>query len=765
LKLMGGNLGRARLFGGFESLASCVAVLLLALAFAAWRAAAQTRPAELPAVAAPTTAQRTVPKFHGLEGLIKLDVVVTDRAGKAVTGLGAHDFSVLDNGQPTGVASFSAYDGVSAKPDSPVELILAVDQLSIGNPIGFQAGETDLAKEDIKESAKKKVKEDVIKFLRRDGGQLSQPVVVYTLSAEGHLLIAGPSTDGNALAAEFAQPKSRDTSCRIQGPSGLISQKRDDFAIRELTLPLLCLSRIATIERQRPGRKSMIWVGPELGIGSGEDWVYVKGQQQQLFDQIVWFSTLLREARIALYNTCVGKIDSNWHPYQDDGRRVESAVQTLSKDLRRNVLAVESGGGVLEPTLDLAGVIDGYAKEANSYYSLSINPSHADHLDEYHDLKVSMNQPGLLARTNTGYYDQPYYVYHPNPAARRVTVEELDRMLSDGAAKGDGDLAKQLEGLELTERLSSAKLTNVLARVRGEKSHRALVAVADASVFLRPPVSEIPADPPPSVSEQQRMFSMAGEYLNQTLTRFPDLLAKRSMAHYAEITRVNEELRKIEFEPLHWLDSSEADVLYRQGKEVVEVNTKKRERRGRVLDLNTYGVFGPSLAIMRQIIADPGLVTRSSWEQDASGRRAVFAYKVPMARSLYHITFCCLPDGDGKLELDALVGYHGEITIDPESGTIFSLTVQADLKGYLPILRSDVMVTYGPMNIGGKLYSCPTRSISSMTMRSVQVRRSWGEGFLTYGPYETALIDFVFDQYHMFRSNSRVLAEPPTVPE
>jgi hypothetical protein len=31
----------------------------------------------------------------------------------------------------------------------------------------------------------------------------------------------------------------------------------------------------------------------------------------------------------------------------------------------------------------------------------------ADHANEYHDLKVLVNQPELTARTRTGYYNQP----------------------------------------------------------------------------------------------------------------------------------------------------------------------------------------------------------------------------------------------------------------------------------------------------------------------------------------------------------------------
>ena len=51
--------------------------------------------------------------------------------------------------------------------------------------------------------------------------------------------------------------------------------------------------------------------------------------------------------------------------------------------------------------------IDACIDEADAFYTISFNPSGAEHADEYHDLKVQISQPGLAVRTNTGYYNQP----------------------------------------------------------------------------------------------------------------------------------------------------------------------------------------------------------------------------------------------------------------------------------------------------------------------------------------------------------------------
>ena len=81
--------------------------------------------------------------------------------------------------------------------------------------------------------------------------------------------------------------------------------------------------------------------------------------------------------------------------------------QADSGNLALKVLAMQSGGLVLGPDNDLAGQIDRCVAEANAFYTLSFDPPKADRANEYHDLKVTVDQPGLTARTNTGYYDQP----------------------------------------------------------------------------------------------------------------------------------------------------------------------------------------------------------------------------------------------------------------------------------------------------------------------------------------------------------------------
>jgi hypothetical protein len=71
--------------------------------------------------------------------------------------------------------------------------------------------------------------------------------------------------------------------------------------------------------------------------------------------------------------------------------------------------------------------------------------------------------------------------------------------------------------------------------------------------------------------------------------------------------------------------------------------------------------------------------------------------------------------------------------------------------------RSDMMVSYGPMEIGGEMYVVPLRSVTIWRSRSVAALLQWNAGFFTWGPYETQMNVFTFDQYHLFRGKARVL--------
>jgi VWFA-related protein len=677
-------------------------------------------------------------------------VVVTDQSGAPVSGLDQKDFTLLDDGKPAKIVSFSGFDETTARPDPPVKVILVIDA-------------ADHSKDEISD-----VQYGIEKFLRQNGGQLAQPVEIYRLSDAGLSVTPEPSTDGYALAEAISQKRGLrevpldhgDYNLELSTAAPSPSYQNQSFHPQSA---LRALGSIVLEERRKPGRKLLVWVG--YGVPGEEDYgrsVRFDTQHAGQFEWITEFSTRMRQARIAFYGVTFYQKPDRRFPYQRFLRGVTTAEQVQPGNFAFEVLATQSGGlAQEEPDNDLARLIGKCVQDGSNYYTISFDAPRTDQPDEYHDLKVELGKPELVARTSTGYYDQPVYYDQPFVASERITVNQLEQILERAQGGPDAELARRLSGMELRERLSSEKLSSWKVRLKGEKAQAALVALADASAFLHPPPSEIPTLAAPDTEARQAMLSSTVDFLEKTVPKLPDFFATRSTARYEEPPLKENQTWKTagSDRSLHLAGTSQATILYRNGNEVVDLETakgKKPEREHRRLELT--GAFGPILSVVILDAASSELVW-SHWEQGSAGPLAVFRYRVPKGESHYAVTYRGVLDyRDEAGVFQRLTGYHGEITIDPQSGAIQRMTLEADLEPNLPMIRSAVMVEYGPVEIGGNTHICLVRSVSIGRVRKIFSIYEWGQSFRVYGPFETLLDDVSYGKYHMFHGEARVLS-------
>jgi VWFA-related protein len=345
----------------------------------------------------------------------------------------------------------------------------------------------------------------------------------------------------------------------------------------------------------------------------------------------------------------------------------------------------------------------------------------------------------------------------------RITVQELEQVLSAAHGKPDAEIARQLSGIELTERLSPARLAHWEASLPGSESRQALLTLADVSEFLDLPASEVPATGAPDRDAQRQIIVLALHYVANTIHQLPNFLATRVTTSFQDVpqTAINPV-----YLPLHSVDRSSVTVLYRDRREVVDSGARKDKKSQPAAPLATWGVFGPLLGRVL-VDAAQGTLAWSHWEQGAAGPEAVFRYKVPKEKSHYEVGYCCAPGEKKNRVLEQMPGYHGEIAINPADGTIFRVTLQADLEPPGPVVQADVMVEYGPREIGGKTYICPVRSVS-LQLDSVPAAIADDDGRNTRDDLlerllnspetvQTLLNDVVFEQYHLFRSHARMV--------
>ena len=86
---------------------------------------------------------------------------------------------------------------------------------------------------------------------------------------------------------------------------------------------------------------------------------------------------------------------------------VDKPSKVDAADLSLQVLATQSGGHVAYGSNDITKSIAAAVAEAGSFYTITAQLPPAEQPDTYNDLKVTVEAPGLVTRTATGYYTQP----------------------------------------------------------------------------------------------------------------------------------------------------------------------------------------------------------------------------------------------------------------------------------------------------------------------------------------------------------------------
>jgi hypothetical protein len=364
-------------------------------------------------------------------------------------------------------------------------------------------------------------------------------------------------------------------------------------------------------------------------------------------------------------------------------------------------------------------------------------------------------------------------------AAKSVSVGQLEQLLDTLRGKSDGKVAQELSDLELTERLSPARLAKWEKDFPGSKSHEALIKLADLAAFLNPPAGDVVPIPGPDSATRERMLEMAADYVKTTITRLPNLIATRETTHFEDtpstqvpvpsepimagrmgrsmgtaggtVARtVGPSMSSTEYKSLHSTGTSSTMVTYRDGREVHDTDAEKGKNQSRTASgFTTVGEFGPILSVVMGDVLRSEAVTWQRWEQGGSEPVAVLRYAVPDEQSNYMVG---IPTG-GKVE-EIYPAYHGEIAIDPATGAILRISVVSQMPSPYEAMQSAILVEYAPVEIGEKSYICPARGVAFIKIPVAQAAAAQAGSAVNE---QTQLNDVAFTQYHLFGSKARIV--------
>ena len=314
------------------------------------------------------------------EHVVTLDVAVTTKNGKPVTGLEQHDFAVFDNGHPSPMLSFAAV----AQPAAPPEVVIVVDTVN--------ARYSSVAYE----------RDEIKKLLQKMPDPLP-PTSIAIITDTNSSLQAKPTTDRKQLLDNLAN---LDVQLRfLRRSSGFYgAAERFDISLRSLF-------GLVAQEDARPGRKLVFWVSPGWPLLSGPGVELTSKQEQAYFRTVVALSSQMRAARMTLYSVDpLGTADAGGFRtfyYESFLKPIERAQDTQIANLSLQVLATQSGGLVLTSSNDVTAELARCMQDAYNFYTLTIAPAAAEHPDEFHELGVKVEGSGLTVRTRNGYYAQP----------------------------------------------------------------------------------------------------------------------------------------------------------------------------------------------------------------------------------------------------------------------------------------------------------------------------------------------------------------------
>ena len=382
-------------------------------------------------------------------------------------------------------------------------------------------------------------------------------------------------------------------------------------------------------------------------------------------------------------------------------------------------------------------------------------------------------------------------------AARPVTVGQLEQILTASKTTTDSNLAAEIRDLQLTERLTPDRLTRLETQLPGQASRQALQILADSSQFQPLPNADLPAQPAPDAAEQRRIMIGVVAYVSKTIPQLPNFFATRKTVQFEETPQIQLAEDFIPYQPLHFVTTSSETILYSNGHEVVQPGASRASATASTTTaLTTNGIFGPILGLVL-LDAAQSTLTWSHWEHSDTGNEAVFRFAIPKDKSHYTVDYCCIANpssafvsqaganrsliaGESSpyhthvadtLPFHEIAAYHGEMAIDPRTGVILRIQIQADLKPTEPVVLAGTIVWYGTVEIGGKPYTCPTKSISITRAQSVQVDPVYHAPVaLQQQPLKTALTEATFESYHVFRADARIVtpeeaaAAPASVP-
>lgn len=312
-------------------------------------------------------------------GQMTLHVTVDARSGNPAEGLTAADFTLLDNKKQQPITS------IREVKNQPTRIVIVLDAVNLPYT------EVSFARQQLSQ------------FFSANDGKLAQATTLAVLQDTGMQVQPMFTTDGNALRSSLDK-----FSIGLRG----ITRSTGLYGAEERMQISLTTMRSLIAELPKDAPMRIIWVSAGWPLLSGPAVNLNPSKRNGLFAEVVGMVTDLRKMQITIdaVNPLGASQDVATTDYYESflhAPRKSSDVELGNLGLQ--VLAVDSGGLVLNGSNDISSLLQNAVRQTEDCYEVSFVPAPGEHDNEYHELQLKVNRSGLTVHTTAGYYARPVY--------------------------------------------------------------------------------------------------------------------------------------------------------------------------------------------------------------------------------------------------------------------------------------------------------------------------------------------------------------------
>jgi len=435
------------------------------------------------ALASPLMAQTATPDTNTPPPTVRItsravlvDVVVTDKSGKPVTGLKQDAFSVTEQGKPQTMSFFEEH--TAAPPAAPKELPkFPPDVFSNFSPFPLPAAVNVLLLDSLNTRIEDQsmIHKQALKFLKdlKPGSRMAiftmglglhfvqgftdDPALLFAAldnkknnevqasgligqaetNAQDNLTMMMSAPVGGGAAAPGGAPATSAPPEMIKALQKFMAENNGSQDVSRVLTTLANLQRLATFLNSFPGRKNVIWFS-ESPLIAGEP-------NQQVAEQWEITRNMLAAARVALYpvdargvetigfyqadNKLPGAISD---PSQMIGAGGAQTVRIMNQDKERNSeqslmqeVADQTGGRAFVNTNGLSDVMAKITSESADFYTLSYTPTNAKMDGGWRNIDVKVAGAKFNLSYRRGYFARDMDLPGAAMATRQKEINKL----------------------------------------------------------------------------------------------------------------------------------------------------------------------------------------------------------------------------------------------------------------------------------------------------------------------------------------------------